>query len=162
MKFSALPKITLLGLVLLLNSCGGGKTSPECGDSPITPSPDAFVVKINDQAMPNPNATDIPIQRITGTPINILLEYSINRTSSKCAGSYTGQLTTSFYQLPQGITADFNPTVIPASQGSPQILKISLNISSQVPDGIINLILQAPEVIPQFNPKYNILLTTKP
>lgn len=110
---------------------------------------------------PVSSGVDLPAQLLNGESIEIAVDYSIIRIVNSCGDSYDGQLTLSLSNLPQGVSATFDPVVVPVSTSYwAQASRLHLNIASSVPDGAIPLDLRAQEYSIS-SPNYRIVLATR-
>ena len=142
---SSLPKtIIIASVVALCSSCAPkGGCSDECG--PIIPLPTISLTKLNNQ--PVSSEIDLPVQRTSGSTIEVTIEFSILRGIDWCRREYQGPLTLGLQNSPSSISKTFDPPIIPANfnQGVAQIGNILLTIPPTVPDGYIPILLNAKE-----------------
>lgn len=140
-RFSALT-ISLILFTLALFCASPSARSVECEEG--IPATDVTISSLNGQ--PEPKKLDLEVQRKTGAVTEAIIDIAVVRRRDWCMRTYFGPLTFTWPNLPEGVTAVFDPvTLEPYSDYKAQKGRVRLSISASVPDGAFPLSIESKE-----------------
>lgn len=155
-RFSVIT-FTLTLVALAFSGVPRSAYSVECEEG--LPATDVTIASLN--GGPEPKKLDLDIQRTSGAATEAVLDLAITRRIDWCMRSYFGPLTFNWTNLPEGVTAVFEPATLGGYSGyKAQMGRVHLTIPASVPNGMFPFSIEAKENRVRAAP-FRITLSTK-